>query len=485
MQKLIIGWMTLLMAGSLMGQEVTARLDLTRRDAEPNWIDYSSSDGGLVTLGNMSRKSSRYLGITKYDEIFNKQWTQQVLTQNGRANVDLFTVLGDNIYVFISEYFPPTRSIKTSFSHYDLDGNTIAERQLISELPNEREHRVDLKYTRSINKKRLLCYKILDNAGKSEKVLYYLFDAESDQVISGEISIPYPDDKFSIRKIVVSNSGLIYLLGKYYRVNRIKTPDDYGFKVYRYIPGNPDGVDVDLGLDDLFITDLTMKVDPRENIFLAGFYSERNSRQIIGTCVFRLGDEIELSMSNTQRFSDEFLNNFLNERQIDRGKELKNFYLDNIIMRSDGGMLLLAEKYYTTYNTLTDIYGNYSDQKIYHFDDIIISSVDGDGELEWSNVSRKRQASPVRTNLSYLDVVSGPNLYLIYDYAPRRQPHTIYVNEVEMEGKVEPRKVLLPGANSGDDSFYPHMSMQISNEEAMLVYYQERKKIFSILKVRF
>jgi hypothetical protein len=486
MVKIILGWLALLMAVPVMAQEVTARLDLSRKDPEPQRIEYSPADGGLVTLGNASRASSRYLSVTKYDDLFNREWSFEVLKQNGRAYVDLLTVMGDNIYIFISEYFPRDRTIKTSYTHLDLAGNIIAERELISELPNVREHRVDLKYTRSINKRRLLCYKNLDNAGKREKVLYYLFDAESDEVISGEISIPYPDDKFTIRKIVVSNTGMIYVLGKYYLVNRVKTPNDYGFKIYRYLPGESEGVDVDVELEDpgLFITDLTMKVDPGENIFLAGFYSGRSTREIIGTCFLRLTPDLEADVNSTQRFSDEFLNNFLKERQIDRGRELKNFYLDNIILRSDGGVLLIAEKFYTTYNSQIDIYGTAIDQRIYHYDDVIVSSVDPFGELEWSNVARKRQSSPVRTNLSYLDVVSGAFLYLIYDYEPRRQPHTLYFNEVSMDGEVSTRKILLSDF-SGNESFYPRMSSQISNEEALLVYYQNRSKVFSIIKIAF
>ncbi|MEM0997810.1 MAG: hypothetical protein AAGN35_12040 [Bacteroidota bacterium] len=486
MLKIIVGCLALLLTLPGMAQEVTARLDLSRKEPEPQWIEYSPTDGGLVTVSYASRRSSRILNINKYDDLFNRQWSDQVLTQNGRAYIDLLTVLGDNIYVFVSEYFPRDRTIKTSYSHYDLDGNVIAEREVISELPNVKEHRVDLKYTRSINKKRLLCYKNLNNAGKREKVLYYLFDAESDEVISGEITIPYPDDKFTIRKIVVSNSGMIYVLGKYYHVNRVKTPDDYGFKVYRYLPGDPNGVDVDVELEEgnLFITDLTMKIDPQEYIYLAGFYSTRSTREIIGTCSIRLDEAMETDLSSIQRFSDAFLNNFLKERQIDRGKELKNFYLDNIILRSDGGLLLIAEKFYTTYNNQIDIYGTAIEQRIYHYDDIIVSSVDGNGDLEWSNVARKRQASPVQTHLSYLDVVSGASLFLVYDYSPRRQPRTLYFNSVGMNGDVEPRDVLLPDF-SGDDWFYPRMSAQISNEEAMLVYYQNRSKVFSIVKVAF
>lgn len=484
MLRVFFGSIALLLAGHLAAQEVTARLDLDRKDARPRFIEHVSLDGGLVTLGNMSRKSSRYLGIDKYDDLFNKEWSKQVLTQNGRANVDLMAVLGENIFVFISEYFPRDRSIKTSYTHFDLEGNQLAEREVIATLPNERQHRVDLKYTRSINKKKLLCYKNLDNAGKREKILYYLFDAYSGEVINGEIEIPYPDDKFQVRKLIVSNAGNVYLLGKYYKVNRVKTPDDYGFRLYRYAPGDPQGQDVDIELGELFITDLTLKVDRYENMYLAGFYSHRSTNHIIGTCFFRINDSLETEVTSTQRFNDDFLNMFLKERQIDKGKELRNFYLDNIVLRSDGGVLLIAEKYYTSYNSYMDIYGYWVDQRIYHYDDIIISSVAANGDLEWSSVARKRQSSENRENLSYLDIVAGASVFLIYEYQPKRAPRSLYFNQVDMEGNVTQRDLLLE-QHSVEDSFFPTFSEQISNDEALLVYFQERDKVYSIVKVAF
>ncbi len=155
----------------LHGQGVTARLDLGRKEAKPTHIEYVPFDGGLVTFGNMSKKSSRYLGVTKYDADFNREWGKECLVQNGRANVELVSILGENIFVFISEYIPRKRVIQTSFTQLDMEGNVLAEREVIDELPNEKELRVDLKFTRSINKKKLLCYRNLDNVSKKEKLI--------------------------------------------------------------------------------------------------------------------------------------------------------------------------------------------------------------------------------------------------------------------------------------------------------------------------
>lgn len=469
---------------SLLAQVETARLDLTKKDPIPVYVEYASADGGIFTLGNMSKRSSRHLGLKKYDANFEPQWTKQVLTQNGRNHVDFLSVLGDHVLVFVSEYFARDRTIKTFYYKYDMDGNLVKEKKLVAELPNVRQQRVDLKYVRSMNKRRLLSFKILDNAGKPEKILYYLFDEESEDFIPGEIELPYPDDRFKVKKIMVSNSGQVYLLGKFYAVNRVKSPDDFSFLIYRYDPGNPDGERLKVDLGDLYITDMTFKVDRSDNIFLAGFYSEKSTNAIIGTVFQRINSNLETEVSTTQKFGEEFLSKFLSDRQIDKGRELRSFYLDNIILRSDGGCLLIGEKYYTNYNSYLDIYGYWVDQRVYHYDDIIINSVNAAGELEWSSVVPKKQSDESQENLSYLEVVSGVSLYLIYEYDPKRSPRTVYFNEVSMEGDVGSRESLMR-SNSFNDAFFPRFSEQISNSEALLVYYQERPKIYSIVKMDF
>ena len=158
----------------LKAQTVKASLELGKRDPLPRFFEVTNADKGLVTFGNMARNSSRFLGLFKYDADFKQQWSKQVLEQNGRSNVDFMTAIGENIFVFVSEFFPKENTIRTFYYRYNLAGDPIEERKVISELPDEKEHRVDLKYVVSLNKKQLLCYKNLNSPNSKERILYLL-----------------------------------------------------------------------------------------------------------------------------------------------------------------------------------------------------------------------------------------------------------------------------------------------------------------------
>lgn len=468
----------------LPAQTIVSRLDISKRDAFPESIHYCAADGGFVTFGRMSAKSSRFYGINKYNGNFEKEWTKQVLESTGKNRVDFISVIGEKIFVFITDLNTRDDKVRTSFRTFDLAGNALVEQEVFSTVDNDPQSRGDFRYALSLNKKVLVVYRNLNNKMDHEQTEYYLFDEERGKFAGGRIEMPYSDEKFQVRNVVVSNDGSIFILGKNYLVNTVNSPDDYDFILFRFDTETSTLDDYKVGFGNNFITDLNMKVDKHGTVYLAGFYSERSSSQIIGTLYQRLDEDLKPEISEARKFSDSFLDDFLSDRQIENGKELKNFYLDDIILRSDGGLLLIAERFYITYNSFLDLYGYWVDQKIYHYDEIIVNSLGADGSLEWSAVVFKRQSSDNNEHLSYVDVVSGADLYLIYQYQPKRETETLYYNAVSMDGKVEERAPFL-GIMPDNTLLFPRLCEQISNSEGLMVYYSERDRHYTIAKVEF
>ncbi len=474
----------LLGCSALVAQTEIASLELSRRVPLPDFFEYSIADQSLITIGNMSRKSSRYKGITRYDSDLNKTWSKQVFTQNGRNHIDFVAVLGYSIYIFVSEYFPRESIIRTYYSQYDMSGNRIREIQELSTLSNEKEHRVEMKYVHSHDHKKLLCYKNLNNSEKDEKILYTVFDASETNPLQGELIIPYPDEKFNVRTIQVSNKGNVYVLGKRYKISAISEPDEFEFLLIRKDIKSGNSTELSIEMGDITITDLTLRIDRNENLYVAGFYSEKKSSQIIGTVYQQISNTGEANSVTHQRFSDELLSKFLSEKQIDRGQELKSFFLDNIVLRSDGGVLLLAEKYYVTFNSYMDIYGYWINEQIHHFDEIIVTSISNQGELEWGAVIPKRQSSENRINLSYTDVISSSAIHLIYETKLRKSPRSVYISRINMNGEVEEPDLLLD-KGVAQLAFYPGFSQQISNSEAVIMYHNSQSKKYVIARLGF
>ena len=467
-------------------QTVLSRLDLVRKDPKPNFFEYSPVDGGLITFGPTSIQSSRYLGLVKYNSDLREEWSKEVVEQNGRKNVDFVSVIGPHILVFTSEFFPSEGVIKTFYNSFDLNGNQVIEDGLLSVVPNQKEQKVDLQYVLSPNKRRLLAFKNLANRKESETLLYYLFDEEGEVVQDGEIDLRYPDNKFSISNIRVSNLGNIYVLGKFTRSAVSTNAQDFEHMIYRYDLATREGVEIKIDIGNRFITDLAFRVDRNEDIYLAGFYSNLGTDMQAGTLLQKISSSGELLLQALDAFEEGFLSNYLSSSQIDRGRELRNFFLDpedGIILRSDGGVLLIAEKFYVTYQSYRDMYGGWVDRALYHYEDVIFTSVSADGRIEWHSIVDKNQMSESPESLSFFSAVGSQGSYIFYEYKPQRLPINVYFNNVGISGQVSDRVPLLPDFKYGD-MFFPRQSVQINGEEALIVYLGNRGKNLSVVKVK-
>jgi hypothetical protein len=468
----------------LYAQNIEAALYLGRKEPKPTWFEYSPNDKGLVTLGQLTRTSSRYIGIFKYDQNFSRQWQKTLFEQNGRLSVDHLSVLGNNIVVFVSEELPKEEQVVVWAYQYDLNGNLLKNRKEVSRGPRLKKERMTLNYTLSPNKKQLLCFQKDGRKGENEKLTFFIFDEKFKEPVEGGLQIPWPSEQFDLRAIRVGNNGDVFILGRIDQA-RNTSADNWLHYMYRYDPKVNDAIEIPLDFQDNFVTDLNFRTDRENNILIAGYYSKKGPGNIAGVFYQRIDGITNKAVVETYHpFDEDFMARYLSQRQLEKGKELTNFFLDKIIPRSDGGLLILGEQYYVTVNTYRDIYGYWFNQTFYHYDDVLVTSISGDGKMEWSSVVYKRQMSENSSQLSYFDVVTADRLYLFYEYREKDAGPNVYFQTIDFDGQVSARKPMFPEYKAAD-SFYRSFCEQVNNQEAILVYFQQKRKVFSLIKVSF
>jgi len=468
----------------LMAQDVQAALYLGRKEPKPTWFEYSPNDRGIVTVGQMSRTTSRYIGLFKYDANFNRQWQKTVFEQNGHLAVDHLAVLGENIVVFVSEDLPKEGMVVVWAYQYDLKGNLLTNRKEVDRGSRQKKERLTLNYTLSPNKKRLLCFQKEGKPGEKEKLKFFIFDEKFKAPLEGGLEIPWRAEEFDIRSVRVGNNGEVFTLGRV-NLGQDRSAANWKYFIYQYNPELKDALEIQLDFQDFYVTDLNFRTDRENNILIAGYYSRRTPGSIAGVFYQRIDGASHKAVVETYHpFGEDFMGRYLSQRQLEKGKELNNFFLDKIIPRSDGGLLILGEQYYVTSNSYRDVYGYWYNQIFYHYDDVLVTSISGTGEIEWNSVIYKRQMSENSAQLSYFDVVSGENLYLFYEYREKDIGVNVYYQTLDMKGVVSGRKPLFPEYRPAD-VFYRSFSEQVNNKEAVLVYFQQRRKVFSMIRLAF
>lgn len=283
------------------------------------------------------------------------------------------------------------------------------ELKMISEIPTrnkEREGNFDLVVSRDSSK--VLIYSQLPyRKNEPERFALQIFNDHFETIWNRDITLPYSDEGFSVEEYRIDKEGNVYLLGVIFRDRtriRRKGKPTYQYTILVYAKGGEEVQEYKIDLGEKFVTDLTFRIANNGHLVCSGFYSEKGTYSIKGTCFFRLDTQSkQIYNKNLKKFDFEFLTQYLPKGQKEKARkaeqkdnankriELYRYSLDELILRSDGGVVLVAEQYYV-YERVDRYYdGSLRYDYFYHYNDIIVVNIRPDGEIDWAARIPKRQ----------------------------------------------------------------------------------------------
>lgn len=318
-----------------------------------------------------------------------------------------------------------------------------------------KEGRFGFKLSRDSSK--LLIYNQLPyKKNEPERLAFRVFDKNFEPTWDKNIVLPYPDNNFSVEEYRVDKAGNVYLLGVIFQ-DRVKVRrggrPNYQYVILVYSQDKEEAQQYSIDLGDKFITDLTFRMDRNKNLVCSGFYSEKGDFSVKGTYFLTINTATkEIIQQNLKEFDFEFVTQHFTDREKQRAKraelennnrraaELYRYSLDDLILRSDGGALLIAEQYYV-YERRYDQFNNYSDRFFspyfypysfsrfnrygganrvdyyFNYNDIIVVNIRPDGSIEWATRIPKRQRTVNDGGYysSYAMATIRDRLYFIYN----------------------------------------------------------------------
>ncbi len=321
---------------------------------------------------------------------------------------------------------------------------TTSERdlELISEIDTRsvvRDGSFDIILAKDSSK--VLIYNKLPTKNReAEQFNLKVYDDSFEMLWSKDITLPYDDKVFRVEEYRVDKAGNAYLMGVIFkdgvRVRR-NGQANYEYVILAYTNQGALANEYRINLEDVFVTDLTFRVAKDGDLVCSGFYSERGTYSMKGTYFFRLDAETkEIYNQNLKEFDFEFLTENYGEGQKARAEraevrgdklrapELYRFALDDLILRSDGGALLIAEQFYVQeYTNPVGGYSagrfnnNYQREFYYYYNDIIVVNIKPDGGIEWATRIPKRQVTRNDGGYfsSYAMSIVRDKLYFVYN----------------------------------------------------------------------
>jgi hypothetical protein len=112
-------------------------------------------------------------------------------------------------------------------------------------------------------------------------------------------------------------------------------------------------------------------------------------------------------------------------RKAEKGNELYGYDLDRLVLREDGGAILVAEQYFvnvvTTYSGGSNGASTPVTTYYYNYNHLVIININPDGSIQWANKISKRQITSNDGGFysSYTFSVVKDKMYFIFNDNPK------------------------------------------------------------------
>jgi len=362
--------------------------------------------------------------------------------------------------------------------------------------------------------KLLVYYQLPYDNGEPERFGFHVYDSNMKEIWSKDIILPYEEELFQVADFTMGDDGSVYLTGKLYNEkvkNKVRGQVNYKYMILSYKNNGEDFKEYEMSLGDKFITDVKIAVLNNGDIACAGFYSDRGTYSMKGSCYLRIdGSTGSILHTSTNEFGIDFLTQNLTERQEKKVKkkeakgkniELFDYDLDNLIIRDDGGVVLIGEQYFVRVvtTTTTTANGGTTTRTDYHYyyNDIVVVNINPDGDIEWTQKIAKRQHSVNDGGYfsSYALMVYKDKLYFFFNDNPRNLSYTgsgkVYympfkksvVTMVEVNGRGDITRESLFSMKEAEVMTRPKVCEQISPDKMIL--FGQYKKMHRFTEVQF
>ena len=349
----------------------------------------------------------------------------------------------------------------------------------------------------SDDKQRIMVFKINSKNQKNFVFTTMLYDNNLQLLGRNRMNMNMEERNDFFTDFLLTNNGEM-VFGKFVRQNFneyiskvsmvIKYPDSSNFSITEVPTG------------ERLLDEIKMKADnTNDRILLNAFYYKQKRGNIEGLYSVVWNKRENKKMREiVSVFNDELRNNAKSENSSSK-IAFNDYFIKNILIRKDGGYLLISESEYTTsrgsafnrwdylggwgnpwvtpmdyyymspgYGSWNYPYNRFNNNSVtrYHAENVMLLSYNKDGNIEWSNVIPKSQYDDETENMVSFQLMNmGGDVHLIFNLFERR---VLMLNDqsVTPDGKVS-RNPTLKNLDKGYE-FMARYGKQVSGRQMIV-----------------
>jgi len=297
-------------------------------------------------------------------------------------------------------------------------------------------------------------------------------------------------DKEFYQKIIDNNGNAYFLFEKDNKRSKNKKAR---FNIFHYSVIENSAKQFDISTNGFSWYDILFTYDNlNQQLIGTGFYTDNRYGEANGTYFIKVDPKNEENIVRGHTpFDVKHLVTVLGKKNSNRIDGFGDVDIREVILRSDGGVLLVAERnfYYQrrAYGLNSGFepanrVGNGYNIVDYYFNDILLYSISANGELEWKDLLRKRQTSQddMGAYSSFFLLKTTKNLRFLYNDEIRFNTN-VYEYVVAGRGPFDRNNVL----NTEKDKLYIQMSEAVQVSANAAIFPSVRRNDFKLVKVSF
>jgi len=367
-------------------------------------------DGKVFALAN--KKKDYFIKVFKSSDMSLISTNEIDLSSYKDRSIDFeeITLIGSKVYVFGSVYDKKAK-ISNLFGVEVLENGKLSNEQVklfSTEVTKKREQGAFYFKDSPTGDRLLIMHAALFD--KQEVIQYELklLDENLDTAMTHIEKVPFEDRRgleFNIADFDVSvNDDVFIVVNESFRDKKTKTNNEK-FEVHAFKSSNGYAKEViDIKFTDKEIINCEMLANKEGKLHLVGFYSSvrkngKANKELKG--VYAAAIDVasnSVDRLNFNEFDYETKVKLIGERRAKKGKDVKPLYVTHsLIEKKDGGLILLSEYQLIVEGKSSGIGPLAFTPITFINNEIIVTSLNPDGTVQWSNVIPKKQKAAYTT----------------------------------------------------------------------------------------
>jgi len=441
-------------------------------------------DGYFVLMSNLSLNSesdrvgfkNRKYKLTYFNTALNLVWEKNLESFSNDAVIDAVTFFNGKIVVISSLQKRSENLVNYYVTTYDNSGMPIQNDKPITSFSAGKYDYEKSKVILSSGRNRIMIVTREYSGDNTQTVFAAVLDTSFTELEKKNVIIPFPVKSFDVTGYVVSDKNDVLLLGlssEKIKVLSSKRKIDY----YLYSSRTGDTVFKEFKISsDKNITGLGVAFDNINNLAVfAGFFSERESYTgsgiLYATLDMALNDEVKIKTTSLDGPQNSRLRG---ERNSASGLSLIGYPIDRIVLRDDGGAVIVAEAAYTTEYSYYDSFSQSFTRRLeYHFESVAVISINVDGSIHWNAVVEKDQVSMDDGGVfsSFCSLLNSENLVILYNAEITKRNKVLFAT---IDNKGTPTKGTSIASTEGL-LLLPKSGKQVGENAILVPAYLKRK----------